>query len=91
MTLKVGVIGVGGIARSHMPGWAASEHAEVVAGSDISEPGWKDMPLAQGRFTSGTAGQDDYLEGNLHGPKHEEAYGVFDTGAYVGAFGAMRR
>ncbi len=35
MTLKVGVIGVGGIARTHMPGWAASEHAEVVAGSDI--------------------------------------------------------
>jgi predicted dehydrogenase len=35
MTLKVGVIGVGGIARTHMPGWAASEHAEVIAGSDI--------------------------------------------------------
>ena len=33
--LKVGVIGVGGIARTHMPGWAASEHAEVVAGSDV--------------------------------------------------------
>ena len=38
MTLRVGVIGVGGIARAHMPGWAASEHAEVIAGSDISEP-----------------------------------------------------
>ena len=37
MSLKVGVIGVGGIARTHMPGWAASEHAEVIAGSDISE------------------------------------------------------
>ena len=36
-TLKVGVIGVGGIARTHMPGWAASDQAEVVAGSDISE------------------------------------------------------
>jgi predicted dehydrogenase len=36
--LKVGVIGVGGIARVHMPGWAASEHAEVVAGCDINEP-----------------------------------------------------
>ena len=34
-TLKVGVIGVGGIARVHMPGWEASEHAEVVAGADI--------------------------------------------------------
>ena len=37
MTLKVGVIGVGGIARTHMPGWAASEDAEVIAGSDISQ------------------------------------------------------
>jgi len=36
-TLKVGVIGVGGIARVHMPGWEASEHAEVVAGCDIDE------------------------------------------------------
>ncbi|MEZ4867266.1 MAG: Gfo/Idh/MocA family oxidoreductase [Caldilineaceae bacterium] len=35
-TLKVGVIGIGGIARTHMPGWAASTDAEVVAGSDIN-------------------------------------------------------
>ena len=35
--LKVGVIGVGGIARTHMPGWKASEHAQVIAGADISE------------------------------------------------------
>ncbi len=34
--LKVAVIGVGGIAHTHMPGWAASEHAEVVAGSDVN-------------------------------------------------------
>ena len=37
-TLKVGVIGVGGIAKTHMPGWAASEIAEVVAGSDVAAP-----------------------------------------------------
>lgn len=37
-TLKVGVIGVGGIAKTHMPGWAASDIAEVVAGSDVVEP-----------------------------------------------------
>ena len=36
-TLKVAVIGVGGIARVHMPGWEASEHTEVVAGSDINK------------------------------------------------------
>ncbi len=35
--LKVGVIGVGGIARVHMPGWKDSEHAEVVAGADVSD------------------------------------------------------
>ena len=35
--LRVGVVGVGGIARTHMPGWAASAHAEVVAGSDVSQ------------------------------------------------------
>ena len=35
--LKIGVIGVGGIAGAHMPGWAASPLAEVVAGADPSE------------------------------------------------------
>lgn len=35
--LKVGIVGVGGISRTHLPGWAASEHAEVVAASDINE------------------------------------------------------
>ncbi|CAN5871257.1 Gfo/Idh/MocA family oxidoreductase [soil metagenome] len=35
-TLKVGVIGVGGIAKTHMPGWAASTDAEVVAGCDLN-------------------------------------------------------
>ena len=39
--LKVGVIGVGGIAGAHMPGWAASEHAECVAGADLSEDALK--------------------------------------------------
>ena len=26
----------------------------------------------------------------FHGPGHGEAFGTFDTGAYVGAFGARR-
>lgn len=33
--LKVGIIGVGGIAATHLPGWEASEDADLVAGSDI--------------------------------------------------------
>jgi len=34
-TLKVGVIGVGGIAGTHFPGWHASPHAELVAMADM--------------------------------------------------------
>jgi predicted dehydrogenase len=34
--LKVGVIGVGGIAGAHMPGWIDSPYTEVVAGCDVS-------------------------------------------------------
>jgi predicted dehydrogenase len=43
--LKVGVIGVGGIARIHMPGWEQSPHTEVIAGADVYEPalkGWQE-------------------------------------------------
>ena len=47
-TLKVGVVGVGGIARRHMPGWSASEHAEVIAGSDVVEPALKSWGSTHG-------------------------------------------
>ena len=60
-----------------------------VPGHEIGAPGWADMALANGGFSTGTAGRD-YLAGNLHGPEHEEAWGVFDTEAYIGAFGARR-
>ena len=60
-----------------------------VPGHQIDRPGWADVPLAAGRFTTGTAGSD-YLGGGFHGPAHEEAWGVFDTTGYLGAFGAKR-
>ena len=60
-----------------------------VPGHDIGAPGWADMPLVNGGFSTGTAGSD-WLAGNLHGPDHEEAWGVFDTEDYIGAFGARR-
>ena len=60
-----------------------------IGGYDIGAPGWSDIPLTGGRFKTGRAGRD-YLEGNFHGADHSEAYGVFDTGPYVGAFGAKR-
>jgi predicted dehydrogenase len=36
-TLKIGIIGIGGIAKTHMPGWQESQHSEVIASSDINE------------------------------------------------------
>ena len=60
-----------------------------VSGYAIGTPEWSDMRLRSGRFTAGRAGRD-YVEGNFHGPDHDETYGVFDTGAYIGAFGARR-
>lgn len=60
-----------------------------VPGFAIDSPAWSDIPLANGRYASGTAGLD-YLAGDFHGPDHDETYGVFDTGAHVGVFGAKR-
>ena len=60
-----------------------------VPGHDIGAPGWADMPLENGGFASGTAGSD-HLAGNFHGPGHAEAWGIFDTADYIGAFGTKR-
>jgi predicted dehydrogenase len=43
--LKVGILGMGGIAHYHVPGWRASPHTELVAGCDINPavfPVWKE-------------------------------------------------
>ena len=61
-----------------------------VDGFAINLPGWANLPLANGGFTFGTVADGNYLAGNFHGSGHEEAYGVFDTEAYTGAFGAKR-
>jgi len=36
-TCNVGIIGTGGISRAHIPGWQASEHAQLIAGADLRE------------------------------------------------------
>ena len=51
---------------------------------------WEDMPLANGGFAQGAAG-GYRIDGRFHGDGHEKAWGVFDTGAYVGASGAKRQ
>jgi predicted dehydrogenase len=43
--LKVGMIGLGGIAHTHVPGWQASPYTQLVAGSDINPavyPAWRE-------------------------------------------------
>ncbi len=42
--LTVGIIGLGGIAHTHVPGWQASPHARLVAGADLNTsvfPDWQ--------------------------------------------------
>lgn len=60
-----------------------------VAGNPIGKPEWTEMPLADGHFMVGAAG-DNYLEGNFHGVDHSEAYGVFDTDNFTGSFAAKQ-
>jgi len=47
-TLKVGVIGVGGIAGTHFPGWKQSPHAEIAAMADVSPVALNRVADAQG-------------------------------------------
>ena len=51
---------------------------------------WRGIQLSDDAFAKGTPGTDR-LSGRFHGPGHAEAFGTFDTGAYVGAFGARRQ
>lgn len=60
-----------------------------ISGIDVSAPSWRNMPLSQGHFTSSTS--NSYVAGDFYGPNHEESYGVFESGSYVGVFGAKRQ
>ena len=69
---------------------SASVNIEV-DGSAINPQEWANVPIMAGGFKVGTVAEGNLLEGNFHGPMHEETYGVFDTTSYTGAFGAKRR
>lgn len=51
---------------------------------------WRDMPLINGSYGNTFPRDDDFIRGKFHGPDHEETYGVFDSGMWIGAFGAKR-
>lgn len=81
---------------THLPGSAELRIADLSrprVDVDLDLDGaalrWTGMQPAGGSFAKGTAGSDR-IDGRFYGPGHEEAWGVFDTGAYVGAFGAKR-
>ena len=61
----------------------------TLAGRRIGSAAWSGIPLRAGRYETGVSGRDR-LVGDFHGPAHQETYGVFDTGVYVGAYGAKR-
>ena len=61
----------------------------TIDGYPIGSPAWDRISLYNGRFATGSKGRDR-LVGDFYGPAHEEGYGAFDTGAYVGAFGTRR-
>ncbi|MYG46348.1 MAG: hypothetical protein F4157_03010 [Synechococcus sp. SB0675_bin_6] len=58
-------------------------------GTDVALQ-WQAVQLTNGSFQQGTPGQK-HLHGRFHGPGHSEAWGVFDTQHYVGAFGTTRQ
>ena len=60
-----------------------------ITGYSIGSPAWNNIPIYKGRFVTGTNGYDRLI-GDFYGSRHQESYGTFDTGAYVGAFGAKR-
>ncbi|MCI9889875.1 Gfo/Idh/MocA family oxidoreductase [Micrococcales bacterium 31B] len=48
MTLKVGIIGIGGISGTHVPGWNASEHAEIAGAADVNPAALEKFGAEQG-------------------------------------------
>ena len=58
-----------------------------IGGNQIGSAAWSRIPLANGRFETGS-GLDDRIVGHFHGPRHEEACGTFDTRDWSGVFGA---
>ena len=67
----------------------AEIHLDKIDGS-TAELRWPDISLSNGSFSQGSAG-DHHIHGRFHGQDHSEAWGIFHTNAYLGAFGAMRQ
>ena len=62
---------------------------DLGSGDARADMAWSAIPLADGRFAAGTAG--NAIRGAFYGPGHREAGGVFERGRVFGAFGAKRQ
>lgn len=69
-----------------MTDWGRKTIGTGAARDDMS---WSGIPLADGRFGTGAAG--DAIEGAFYGSGHREVGGVFERDRVFGALGAKRR
>ncbi len=60
----------------------------IASGTPVPGMEWENLPVSQGSFSSVVPGSR--VDGRFHGDRHQEAGGVFEYGAIVGAFGAVR-
>ena len=58
-------------------------------GDQRSDMVWKDVPITDGGFGTGSDG--DSIQGNFYGPNHQEIGGIFERDQVIGAFGAKRQ
>ena len=79
-----------GTARITIPDLSRPRVDAFISISGYTISPWLNMVPSRGRYESGYPGSRNYLVGSFHGDGHEETYGVFSTGNYVGAYGAKR-
>ena len=60
----------------------------IASGTPVRGMAWENLHVSQGSFSSVVPGSQ--IKGRFHGDRHQEAGGVFEHGAMVGAFGAVR-
>jgi len=93
--LSASVVGGSGAEQPCHPGaypsrwWTAEIDLDKNDGN-TAELRWPDISLTNGSFSQGSAA-DHHIHGHFHGQDHSEAWGIFHTNAYVGAFGAKRQ
>ena len=61
---------------------------ESGTGQSRADMMWDGLAMTNGTF--GTGGRGDSIQGQFHGPNHEEVDGIFERDQIIDAFGAGR-